>query len=211
MPRPRFEKLDAIRRAAILSSAAEEFAEHGFEAASYNRIIERSGISKGAMYYYFDDKEDLFVTTLTDAVRRLVVEVGNVEAATTKEAFWEEVEAWYRRSLQLFQADPAAMGLVRSLMKSVKRGSGITALSELRRFGRRFMDEFIQRGQALGAIRSDLPEGLLTRVLMSLEEATNLWLADNLEELGAVQMDDLSRTMTALYRRVAAPASEGSS
>ena len=34
---------------------------HGFENASLNRIIKKAGISKGAMYYYFDDKMDLYI------------------------------------------------------------------------------------------------------------------------------------------------------
>lgn len=205
MPRPRFEKLDSARRAAILSSAAQEFAEHGFEGASYNRIIERSGLSKGAMYYYFDDKQDLFVTTLSDALQRLVVEVGNVEAAHDAEAFWQEVRTWYRRSLRLVREDPAALGLVRSLVKSVERGTGNTALAELRQFGRGCLEAFIRRGQELDAIRTDLPHDLLTSVLMALEEAIDLWLANHLDELGENELDELADLATAMYRRVALP------
>src|SRR5687768_9358643 len=100
MPRPRFEKLDEERRKAILRIAAEEFAEHGYEAASYNRIIERSGLSKGAVYYYFDDKEDLYTTVLRDAMQRLVLDVGEMNAATDAASFWREFERWYVRSLR---------------------------------------------------------------------------------------------------------------
>jgi AcrR family transcriptional regulator len=205
VPRPRFEKLDAARRAAILSSAADEFAEHGFEGASYNRIIEHSGLSKGAMYYYFDDKEDLFVTTLSDALRRLILEVGNVAAATTAEEFWKEVQVWCRRSLQLFQEDPAALGLARSFFKTVERGTASTALSELRRIGRTSLDGFIRHGQRLGAVRDDLPHDLLVSVLMAVEEAIDLWLADRIDELGPKELDELAATSTLLHRRVAEP------
>jgi AcrR family transcriptional regulator len=205
VPRPRFEKLEPERRSSILASAAEEFAEHGFEGASYNRIIERCGLSKGAMYYYFDDKEDLFVTALTDAFRRLVFETGNVESARDAEGFWTEVRAWYRRSLQLCQEEPASIGLVRSLMKTVERGTGSVALTELRRVGRGYLDAFIRRGQALNAVRSDLPDGLLTSILMALEEGIDLWLADRIDQLDGPQMDAIAETVTSLYRKVAEP------
>jgi AcrR family transcriptional regulator len=211
MPRPRFEKLDSELRRRILASATEEFAEHGFEGASYNRIIERSGLSKGAMYYYFDDKHDLFVTTLTDAFRRLIVETGSVEAAHTAAEFWQEVRAWYRRSLQLCQDDPATIGLIRSLMKSVERGNGSVALTELRRLGRGYLDDFIRRGQELNAVRSDLPDGLLTSILMALEEGIDLWLADQIDTLDGAEMDAIAETVTAVYRGVAAPAGAQSS
>jgi AcrR family transcriptional regulator len=46
-----------------LEAAAKEFVAHGFEAASLNRILDDAGISKGAAYYYFDDKTDLYATT----------------------------------------------------------------------------------------------------------------------------------------------------
>ena len=42
----------------------EEFAERGVELASYNKIIERSGLSKGTVYYYFDNKDSLLETVL---------------------------------------------------------------------------------------------------------------------------------------------------
>ena len=56
MPRPRFNKLTAEKRESILEAAAKEFATHGFEGASLNQILSNAGISKGAAYYYFDDK-----------------------------------------------------------------------------------------------------------------------------------------------------------
>jgi AcrR family transcriptional regulator len=205
VPRPRFEKLEPKVRATILARAAEEFAEHGYEGGSYNRIIERSGLSKGAMYYYFDDKEDLFVTVLQDAVKRLIVDPGNVEAARDAEDFWREVERWYLRSFRLFQEDPAAIALLRTLLKSVERGTGSTAMAELRRTGRQYLEAFIASGRKVSAIRDDLPEGLLTSVLMALEEGIDGWLVDNVAELDEVEMVRTAAMMTALYRRVAAP------
>jgi len=44
----------------IIDAALDEFAEKDFEPASLNNIISRVGISKGSMYYYFTNKEDLY-------------------------------------------------------------------------------------------------------------------------------------------------------
>ena len=205
MPRPRFEKLEPEVRATILARAAEEFAEHGYEGASYNRIIDRSGLSKGAMYYYFDDKHDLFVTTLQDAVKRLIIDAGSVEEAEDAESFWIAVERWCERSLRLFRGDPAAVGLLRAFMKNMERGQGSAALAELRRTGRRYTRAFIAMGRSVSAIRSDLPEELLTSVLMSLEEGMDIWIAEHEAEFGDDELTALARLMASLYRRVAAP------
>jgi AcrR family transcriptional regulator len=60
----RFSKLDPAKKAQIIRVATEEFAERGYERASLNRILVRSGMSKGSLYYYFADKDDLYRTVL---------------------------------------------------------------------------------------------------------------------------------------------------
>lgn len=206
MPRPRFDKLEPERRSALLRIAAEEFAEHGYEAASYNRIIERAGVSKGAIYYYFDDKEDLYATVLRDALQRIIVETGDVGGATDAEGFWRAYEDWYQRSLQLFQDDPHAVGLSRSLVKALSRGAATGVLAELRAFAEGLLAEVVRQGQALGAIRTDLPFELLLAVLMALEEGVDLWLGDHIGDRSPTELARLATTLTELVRRVAEPA-----
>lgn len=61
-------------RAALLKAATEEFAEYGFEKSSLRRICTRAGVTTGALYASFRDKDDLFenvikpVTDHIDAV-----------------------------------------------------------------------------------------------------------------------------------------------
>lgn len=205
MPRPRFEKLDPEKRAAILRVAAEEFAQHGYEGASYNRIIERSGLSKGAIYYYFDDKEDLYATVLRDAMQRLVIDVGDTDGAADAATFWDRFEVWYVRSLERFQAEPHAVGLARSLVKALSRGAASGALADLRRFARGYMEAFIAHGQAIGAIRRDLPLDLLASVLMALEEGIDLWLGERVGGMTDAEIADAADMLTRLYRDVAEP------
>lgn len=57
-------------RAAIVESAAVEFARSGYAAASLNQILERSNATKGAMYFHFGSKEDLARAVMRDAMIR---------------------------------------------------------------------------------------------------------------------------------------------
>jgi AcrR family transcriptional regulator len=205
MSRPRFQNLDAERRALILRVAAIEFAEHGFEAASYNRIIEHSGLSKGALYYYFDDKEDLYATVLRDALQRLVLDIGNIHEAVDARSFWREFEAWYIKSLTAFQKDPHAVGLARSLIKVMSRGMAGGVVAELKRFARAWMDRFIEHGQSVGAIRRDLPNDLLASVLTALEEGIDLWLGERIGAMKPREIEKNAAMLTRLYRDVAEP------
>ncbi len=59
---PRAEKR-ARTRAALLDAAAELFAARGFRHVSVDEIAERAGLTKGAVYDHFEDKEALFAET----------------------------------------------------------------------------------------------------------------------------------------------------
>jgi AcrR family transcriptional regulator len=48
-------------RAAILAAAREVFARDGFHGARLERVAERAGFTKGAVYSAFDSKADLFM------------------------------------------------------------------------------------------------------------------------------------------------------
>ncbi|MEV6153038.1 TetR/AcrR family transcriptional regulator [Nonomuraea sp. NPDC052129] len=51
-------KEEPVRRR-LLSEATRLFAERGFEGASVQEIVVAAGVTKGAMYHYFDSKDDL--------------------------------------------------------------------------------------------------------------------------------------------------------
>ncbi len=56
------------KRQELLSSAMTCFAEKGFAAATINDIVQHSGMSKGAVYNYFNSKEEIYLTLLDTAV-----------------------------------------------------------------------------------------------------------------------------------------------
>lgn len=97
MPRPRFNTLPPDKRQRILEAAALEFASRVFEQASLNRIIEAAGISKGAAYYYFDDKADLYATVVHEGWRSLLPKDGLDLARLDRACFWPTLRNSTRR------------------------------------------------------------------------------------------------------------------
>ncbi len=63
-------------REAVVAAARELFAERGYDATTTEAILERSGVSKGAMYHHFPSKLELFeavyVQVEDESVARLV-------------------------------------------------------------------------------------------------------------------------------------------
>ncbi|GLR45790.1 TetR family transcriptional regulator [Mesorhizobium amorphae] len=51
---------DPVKRSQIIEGARRVFIDKGFEAASMNDITREAGVSKGTIYVYFANKEDLF-------------------------------------------------------------------------------------------------------------------------------------------------------
>ena len=57
----RDEKTKLMKRK-ILNAAIKEFSEYGYTKTSMNNICKHAGISKGIIYHYFQDKDDLYLT-----------------------------------------------------------------------------------------------------------------------------------------------------
>lgn len=48
----------------LLQTAAEEFSEKGFASSSLRQICQKAGVTTGALYFFFDNKENLFKEVL---------------------------------------------------------------------------------------------------------------------------------------------------
>ena len=59
-----FLKLPDEKRLFILNAAAEIFASEGYHHASISDICKNAGISNGALYKYFNNKEDMFLSII---------------------------------------------------------------------------------------------------------------------------------------------------
>ena len=70
MPRVSQDHLDARRRQ-ILDGARACFARHGYEGATVRRLEEATGLSRGAIFHHFRDKESLFLALAEDEAHRM--------------------------------------------------------------------------------------------------------------------------------------------
>ena len=97
MPKVSAEHKEA-RREQILAGAQRTFARHGYEGATVARLEEETGLSRGAIFNYFENKEALFVALVRRSSDRFVeiwLEQGYralLEAVTQEDPEWLSVQ-----------------------------------------------------------------------------------------------------------------------
>ncbi len=183
MARARFDNLDLDRQEAILAAAGEEFASNGYSGASLNRIIEAAGISKGSLYYYFDDKGDLFASVIDETMERLIGDIGGFALDRLDRVnYWESVRAFGLRSTALMSKDAWYVRLALAFPRLRDDPEAVSGVRAALEWSRRLTRDLLARGRELQVVRRDLPLGLLVEVTMAADEAGDRWMMERLDE-----------------------------
>ena len=96
-------------RKTILRAARDIIAERGYQAATFQQIARRAGVSRPTLHYYYPTREDLYDKLLTD-VRDRVQQCA--DAALDKGALICQLAAFARELHRLGADEPALMKLV---------------------------------------------------------------------------------------------------
>ncbi|HYF63756.1 MAG TPA: helix-turn-helix domain-containing protein [Herpetosiphonaceae bacterium] len=203
MVRKRFENLDAETQERIFAAAAAEFAERGYEAASINRILAAAEMSKGSLYYYFEDKADLFAAVVERATAGMLAAAGGLALEElTAENYWDRLGELARRSGEFLSQHDWAARLLRAMLRAPggPAGAGIAAAAE------RWTAAILGRGQELGVVRGDLPFAMLASMALALGEAGDRWLLEHWEEFSPAELERLAAGQIDIFRRMLAAA-----
>lgn len=159
------------KRQKLIEAAIDEFNEYGIDNASYNRIIERSGISKGSVYYHFENKDALLNVVMEEIGERVLKAVPEGELPETREKFWESLWDDREKKFDFFSKNPAlghilimSLGEKEPAMEYVK--ATCVQLSEL--IDRQI--RLIKRGQELGAVRGDISADVIFELMRAIDK-----------------------------------------
>jgi len=158
------------RRAQILQTALEVFAEHGERGSSLKEIAERLGMSQAGLLHYFGSREELFVAVLaerdaqdTGATRDSVATAGEAVARTAEH-------------------NTKTPGLV-ELFVTLSAAAIDPAHPAHAYFTERYTDlegtvtEGLRQGQEQGKVRTDADARQLARLLLAVADGLQIrWL-----------------------------------
>jgi len=125
MPKVSAERLEATRRR-VLEGARLAFAEHGYEGATVRLLEEKTGLSRGAIFHHFADKDALFLALAeedAEEVAAVVDEAGLVEAMRRlrgKDAGWLGVQLEVARRVR---TDPTFSELWQRHLRGIARAT----------------------------------------------------------------------------------------
>lgn len=168
MPRVSQDQLDA-RRQEILSAARACFARHGYEGATVRRLEEATGLSRGAIFHHFRDKDSLFLAVAEDDAAAMVETVARnglvqVMRDLLDAASSPETAGWLGSQLEVsrrLRTDPAFA------RRWAERSA---SLAEATR-------ERLARQREAGVLREDVPIETLARFLELAYDGLVLQLA----------------------------------
>jgi AcrR family transcriptional regulator len=158
-PRERRDKLTPSRKQ-LMSAAIDCFARFGYQGTTIDRIARAAGVTKGAIYYHFRDKEQLLFEAVKDRVQGFeehvleeVAPAGDAVANLRRvidACFFHATVSNHRRFI---------ITLMIEALDTNPRLS-IEFRSILRRM-RAFLAGIVRRGQQQGALRRDVaPEDI---------------------------------------------------
>ncbi len=105
MPTKIFTELDKEKQERILDAALNEFAEYGFENGSTNRIVKNCGVSKGSLFKYFENKEELYFY-LIDSVALQMADEMRVDISRLSKDLYERVVEYSVAEISWYAANP---------------------------------------------------------------------------------------------------------
>jgi AcrR family transcriptional regulator len=188
----------AVTRKAILDSCRQLFGKHGFSTTSIDDIARAVGITKGAVYWHFTSKKELFEAIL-EQIRVQWQEV--VQQPLSKETSpIARLETLFACYLKLFtEAPDLCLFLQRILLEQHKEFSPQVA----RVFAQtaRFISKILEDGKAQGLFRADL-DSLVTAhmILGSLSGATQQSLTNRTLTLEALLDEGKNMTLARIRR-----------
>lgn len=152
--KPTFDNLPGEKRRRILEVATKEFAKKGYHDASISNIASKSGISVGAVYKYFDNKQDLFLTIADHSIDRM--EKLLLGLAKADEDVIIKVEKILREIISASRENGVLVKLYNGMTAVNDKKLAKQFAIEMESMTARIYTEAIIEGQRNGEIRQDI-------------------------------------------------------
>jgi AcrR family transcriptional regulator len=181
-------------RRAILERARRLFATKGYAATGTEEIIRELGITRGALYHQFKDKQGVFEAVIAQAHEEVTASIKARIAPL--ETNWEQIVAGCQAYLELAQQEE----LRRLLFVEAPAVLAVDTLMEMDRAGFHLLREAIQQAVDEGVLMTMDAEGFAHLLNGSLS-ALAAWVAQSADPQRLAAARNLVATLLERHRR----------
>lgn len=185
---PRWRRLPEERPGQILEAALAVFAERGLAAARIDDIARQAGLSKGTIYLYFPNKEELFREVVRHSVIAFIERAE--ERFETVGDSMQVLDAWMEGYWAFLRSPvfPAMHRLVNSEFHNFPDIAAFYAKEVIER-AQRLMRGILERAMAQGRLRACDPL-VAARMLSALFVTHALWYHQHYTIKSLAHLDD---------------------
>lgn len=147
-----------ITRDRILEAASHEIHKHGFQAASLSNILAKTGLTKGALYHHFPDKDRLGHAVIEEVIRESLetlmfepLRATDNPIGTLREVIQYKADKTTSEKVKLGCPLNNLMQEMSPLNADFKR-----RLTEILRTWQDVVTDALKRGQKAGQVRKDM-------------------------------------------------------
>jgi AcrR family transcriptional regulator len=115
MPTQTFYNLSIEKQERILQAAIKEFGQRNVHEANLANIVSAANISRGSLYQYFSNKEDMYIYIFDTLRARRAEYVKPAFSLYKKEPFLSFFEAFYLRDSEFLLRNPSHIDLGKQL------------------------------------------------------------------------------------------------
>ncbi len=163
MPQPTFFALPAPKRKRVIEAAVIEFGAHAYGQASLDRIATAAKVSKGSLYQYFSDKQDLYSWLLTEYLPQQ--KRSNAPPSGDLLCFLEQA---FLQGIERFREQPHLAALAARAAMPVSEPEAAEVHAQLRAATHAGLLELIRAGKANGSVREEVPSDLAAELIAQL-------------------------------------------
>ena len=172
---PRWTRRKHARPEEITAAALESFVERGYAATRLEDVAARAGISKGTLYLYFANKEELFKAVVREALVARLVEfqsqIGKFQGSSA-DLLRLLFKTWWERI-----GSTRISGIPKLILSEARNFPEIARfyVEEVVRPGRETLAAVIRRGIARGEFRDDVDVEASVHLLAAPMLMITLW------------------------------------
>jgi AcrR family transcriptional regulator len=192
MPKQTFHNLPSEKQEKIMRASISEFVKNGFEKGNVGEIAKNAGVAKGSMYQYFDDKKELFLSTVQWSIRFLMLKYSDkLTTPTDQNTNIFDYLAKNAKDIMLqMKEDRELVIFIQDVFLGKYQAYTDETMAYITKLSNEHILKLIKNGKQNGSIRSDISDHILSLFITGVTYKIKEYIMTQARNQGADIIDE---------------------